>query len=435
MGFEEELEGILSDVPDIAQTLLFSATMPKEVARIAKNYMTDAHEITCGSRNAGAENVSHEYYVVHAKDRYRALRRIVDAYPRMYGIVFCRTRMETQQVADKLRKDGYSAEPLHGDLTQMQRDSVMKKFRDHHVQMLVATDVAARGLDVNDLTHIINYQLPDDLAAYTHRSGRTGRAGKEGTSVCIIHMREHHKINRLQKTLGKPFTQKPVPTGDEIARIRLMAMAERVRDWDGGPGLIDNYLEELNTMLADLSKEEIIKRFASIDLHRLLLFYRDAPDLNAEPAERQSTPRRNDGARESAQAKRENHVPRQMTAGMVELVMNVGKINGMTPKKLMAMVNVADREKSIDIGRINIVKMQAYFEVPRPDAQDVIDSFEQSHIDCEGRRVSVAMAGNTQHRPAKPKRKGPSSGGSFEKFQDSPRKGGRGQGGKGKRRS
>ena len=445
MGFEEELKGILSDVPDVAQTLLFSATMPREVARIANNYMTDAHEITCGSRNAGAENVSHEYYVVHAKDRYRALRRIVDAYPRMYGIVFCRTRMETQQVADHLRKDGYSAEPLHGDLSQMQRDSVMKKFREHHVQILVATDVAARGLDVNDLTHVINYQLPDDLAAYTHRSGRTGRAGKEGVSVSIIHLREHHKINCLQKSLGKPFTQKPVPTGEEIARVRLMAMAERVRDWNGGPGLIDKHLDDLNTLLADIPKEEIIKRFASIDLHRLLLFYRDAPDLNAEPSERQTAPRRNAGPRESAQEKRESHVPRQMTSGMVELCMNVGKINGVTPKKLMAMVNVADREKSIEIGRINIVKMQTYFEVSRAEAQGVIDSFTKSYVDCEGRQVSVAMAGNTQHRPAKPnlrrqgyagqERKGPPTGGSFDKFKDRPRKGGRGQGGKGKRRS
>ncbi len=453
MGFEEDIKAILSDVPDSAQTLLFSATMPKEVARIAKNYMTDAHEITCGSRNVGTENVTHQYYVVHAKDRYRALRRIVDAYPRMYGIVFCRTRIETQQVADNLRKDGYNAEPLHGDLTQQQRDSVMKKFREHHVQVLVATDVAARGLDVNDLTHVINYNLPDELASYTHRSGRTGRAGKEGISVAIIHMREHHKINRIQKALGRTFTQCMVPTGEEIARIRLMAMAERVRDWDGGPGLIDNYLEELNTMLADVSKEEIIKRFASIDLHRLLLFYRDAPDLNAQASERQGASREPnryaDGPRPSSREKRETHEPRKMTTGMVELCMNVGKLNGMTPKKLMAMVNVADRDSSVDIGRINIVKMQSYFEVSRPEAQSVIDSFSKSHVDCEGRQVSVAMAGNSRPRPEggarPPKRKNPQSTGQrpyqeqsrddrpFDRDQDGPRKGGRGQGGPKKR--
>lgn len=437
MGFEEDIEAILSSVNDIAQTLLFSATMPKEVAKIARNYMEDPHEITVGSRNAGAENVSHDYYVAHAKDRYRALRRIVDFYPRMYGIVFCRTRMETQQVSDKLRKDGYSAEPLHGDLSQQQRDSVMKKFRDHHVQILVATDVAARGLDVNDLTHVINYNLPDDLAAYTHRSGRTGRAGKEGVSVSIIHMREHHKINRLQKALGKKFEQKPVPTGEEIARVRLIAMVERVRDWQGGPGLIDNYLEELTAMLADISKEELIKRFVSLDMHRMLLFYRDAPDLNEQPSDRQSDHRKKDGPRESVREKRENHEPRQMTAGMVELVMNVGKVNGVTPKKLMAMVNVADRDKSIEIGRINIVKMQSYFEVPRNEAREVIDSFTKSYVDCEGRQVSVAMAGNTKSRPRKSQRKSSGSGGgaAFDKFKDKPRKSGRGQGGPRKRRS
>ena len=438
MGFEEDIKAILSDVPDSAQTLLFSATMPKEVARIAKNYMHDAHEITCGSRNAGAENISHEYYVVHAKDRYRALRRIVDASPRMYGIVFCRTRIETQQVADHLRKDGYNAEPLHGDLTQQQRDSVMKKFREHHVQVLVATDVAARGLDVNDLTHVINYNLPDELASYTHRSGRTGRAGKEGISVAIIHMREHHKINRIQKALGKKFTQCMVPSGEEIARIRLMAMAERVRDWAGGPGLIDNHLEELNAMLADVPKEELIKRFASLDLHRLLLFYRNAPDLNEQPAERSHAPRppRSDGSRQSAHEKRETHEPRKMTSGMVELVMNVGKLNGLTPKKVMAMVNVADREKSIEIGRINIVKMQSYFEVPRATAQSVIDSFTKSYVDCEGRQVTVAMAGNSRPRPEgarPPKHKGSPAGGKSG-YQENPRKGGRGQGGSRKRR-
>jgi ATP-dependent RNA helicase DeaD len=439
MGFEEDIKAILSDVRDGAQTLLFSATMPKEVARISRNYMDNPHEITCGSKNVGSENVSHEVVVVHAKDRYRALRRLVDFYPRMYGIVFCRTRMETQQVADHLRKDGYNAEPLHGDLTQQQRDSVMKKFRERHLQILVATDVAARGLDVNELTHVINYQLPDELAAYTHRSGRTGRAGNKGTSIVIIHMREHHKINRLEKTLGRKFTPRPVPTGADIAESRLGSLAERVRDYEEGPGLIDNHMESMCEVLKDLSKEEIIKRFASIDLHRMLLYYRDSPDLNADSAPHRNDaprPRREDRREESGSAreKREAHVPRQMTSGMVELCMNVGKINGLTPKKLMAMVNVADRDSSIDIGRINIVKMQAYFEVPRTESQAVIDSFSKSYVDCEGRQVSVAMAGNTQTRP-NPQRKGPPAGGSFDKFQDNPRKGGRGQGGKRKRQA
>jgi len=465
MGFEEDIKAILSDVPDAAQTLLFSATMPKEVARISRNYMTDPHEITCGSKNVGAENVSHEMVMVHAKDRYRALRRLVDFYPRMYGIVFCRTRIETQQVADHLRKDGYNAEPLHGDLSQQQRDSVMKKFRERQLQILVATDVAARGLDVNELTHVINFQLPDELAAYTHRSGRTGRAGNKGTSIVIIHMRERYKINRLEKTLGRKFTSRPVPTGADIAESRLGSLAERVRDYEGGPGLIDNHIEKMCEILNDLSKEELIKRFASIDLHRMLLYYRDAPDLNAEPVQHQRAPREPsryvDGPRPAASGreKREAHEPRKMTSGMVELCMNAGKLNGLTPKKLMAMVNVADRESSIDIGRINIVKMQAYFEVPRSEAQSVIDSFSKSHVDCEGRQVSVGMAGNTRLRTDSPRRSAPSRQSSagqepkspsvgeqkparkqpqpenpFAKYADKPRKGGRGQGGSKKRR-
>ncbi|MDH3346126.1 MAG: DEAD/DEAH box helicase, partial [Kiritimatiellaceae bacterium] len=432
MGFEEDIQAILTDVPDVAQTLLFSATMPREVARIAKNYMEDPHEITCGSKNEGTKDVSHEVVVVHAKDRYRALRRLVDFYPRMYGIVFCRTRMETQQVADHLRKDGYNAEPLHGDLTQQQRDSVMKKFRERHLQVLVATDVAARGLDVNELTHVINYQLPDELASYTHRSGRTGRAGKKGTSIAIIHMREHHKIKRLEKLLGQKFEPRQVPTGADIAESRLGNLAERVRDYTGGAGLIDNHIEQMCETLKDLSKEEVIKRFASIDLHRMLLYYRDAPDLNADTAPRSregcGQDRRPD--RPSAREKREAHVPRNMTSGMVELVMNVGKLNGLTPKKLMALVNVADRDSSIDIGRINIVKMQSYFEVPISRSQAVIDSFAQSHVDWEGRQVSVGMAGNSQPRPPSRRRGPPSASGS----QDKPRKGGRGQGGPRKRR-
>nr|WP_281281153.1 DEAD/DEAH box helicase [Pontiella sulfatireligans] len=280
MGFEEDLNTILSSVPEKARVFLFSATMPREVARIAKNYMQHAHEITVGSRNAGSEGVSHEYCAVHAKDRYRALRRIVDAQPDMYGIIFCRTRLETQQVADNLRRDGYSAEPLHGDLSQQARDGVMKKFRGKQIPLLVATDVAARGLDVNDLTHVINYNLPDDLSTYTHRSGRTGRAGKSGISIAIIHQREYPILTRIESELGKKFTQRLVPTGSEIAESRLMSLACNVRDFKSGPGLIDQHIDQMVELLADVPKDELIKRFASLDLAKLLLYYRDSYDLN-----------------------------------------------------------------------------------------------------------------------------------------------------------
>ena len=280
MGFKEDLNTILSSVPKEARVFLFSATMPAEVARIAKNYMQNAHEITVGSRNSGSESVSHEYCAVHAKDRYRALRRIVDFCPEMYGIIFCRTRLETQQVSDNLRRDGYLAEPLHGDLSQQTRDGVMKRFREKRIPLLVATDVAARGLDVNDLTHVISYNLPDDLRTYTHRSGRTGRAGKSGISIAIIHLRERRILTRIESELGKTFTQRLVPSGAEIAECRLMSLAEKVRDFKSGPGLIDQHIDQMAELLADVPKDELIKRFASLDLAKLLLFYRDSYDLN-----------------------------------------------------------------------------------------------------------------------------------------------------------
>jgi ATP-dependent RNA helicase DeaD len=378
MGFEEDLENILSTIPDGAQTLLFSATMPREVATISRKYMTDPVEITVGTRNEGAEGVSHEYYVVQARDRYRALRRIVDMNPRMYGIVFCRTRLETQQIADHLSVDGYNAEPLHGDLSQAQRDSVMKKFRKRHVQILVATDVAARGIDVTDLTHIINFTLPDELNSYTHRSGRTGRAGKEGICASIIHLRERFKIKKLESVLGRKFTQRQVPTGAEINHVRLMNLAERVRDTVTGAEVVDAHLDAVCEVLEGLSREELIKRFAALELHRMLLFYSDAPDLNVSAAPRQQ----------------ERSAPRTPAGDMVELVMNVGSINGLTPQKLMTLVNVSDRKRSIDIGRINITKMKAFFGVPRDDAESVVAAFLRANVDLNGRPVKVFMAGD-----------------------------------------
>ena len=389
MGFEEDLEAILSEVPDGAQTLLFSATMPRQVAAIAKKYMSNAEEITVGTRNAGAENVSHEYLVVHAKDRYRALKSLADFYPDMYGIVFCRTRQETQDIADHLGKDGYRAEPLHGDLTQQQRDRVMKKFRARDLQMLVATDVAARGLDVNDLTHVINYSLPDDLGSYTHRSGRTGRAGKTGVSIALVNMREHNKVKFIEKQLGRKFVQRAVPTGADICEARLVGLMERLSQHVPETNVIDAILPKLCQSLEGVSREELLRRFASLELHRMLEYYSKEPDLNAEPV------------REGG-----GHAARKRQAaggGLVELSMNVGKANHLTPKQLMSLVNVADRNSSIEIGRINITHLQSYFEVPRDAAQTVIESFAKSLVDFEGRRVSVTLAGagNPAKRDAK----------------------------------
>lgn len=378
MGFEEDLEAILSEVPEGAQTLLFSATMPRQVASIAKKYMNDPEEITLGTRNAGSENVSHEYLVVHAKDRYRALKRLADFYPDMYGIVFCRTRQETQDIADHLGKDGYRAEPLHGDLTQQQRDRVMKRFRARDLQMLVATDVAARGLDVNDLTHVINYSLPDDLGSYTHRSGRTGRAGKTGVSIALINMREHNKVRFIEKQLGRKFVQRDVPTGADICKARLAGLIEQLGQMNPEPGVIDEILPELCRSLEGVSREELLRRFAAMELQRMLDYYSKEPDLHAEPLH------------EGSHAARKKQTA---AGGLVELCMNIGKVNRLSPKQLMNLVNVADRGSSVEIGRINITHMQSYFEVPRDAAQSVVDSFARSLVDFEGRRVSVSLAG------------------------------------------
>lgn len=404
MGFEEDLEAILSEVPDAAQTLLFSATMPRQVAAIAKKYMTDPEEITLGTRNAGAENISHEYLVVHAKDRYCALKRLADFYPDMYGIVFCRTRQETQDIADHLGKDGYRSEALHGDLTQQQRDRVMKRFRARELQMLVATDVAARGLDVNDLTHVINYSLPDDLGSYTHRSGRTGRAGKAGVSIALINMREHNKVKFIEKQLGRRFVQRSVPTGVDICKARLAGLMDRLTQEVPDAGIIDEILPSLCERLEGVSREELLRRFAAQELNRMLEYYSKEPDITAESA--------HDGS----------HAARKKQAaagGVVELAMNIGKVNRLSPKQLISLVNVADRSGSVEIGRINIAAMQSYFEVPRDAAQAVIDSFSKSLVDYEGRRVSVTLAGsgNPARRdekraanPFRPKNKGNKGG-------------------------
>jgi ATP-dependent RNA helicase DeaD len=394
MGFEEELKGILAQVPSGAQTLLFSATMPRAVARIAQNYMTTPHEITIGSRNAAASSVRHEVMVVHAKERYQSLRRIIDVTPGMYSIIFCRTRHETQLVADRLGNDGYSADALHGDLSQDQRDHVMKKFRDHQLQLLVATDVASRGLDISDLTHVIHYMIPDEYKTYAHRSGRTGRAGKAGISITIIHQREHFKLQRIEKALGQEFKQRAIPTGSDIKRVRLLDLVERVRDYQPEGDLIGDNVETMYTMLEDLSKEEIIQRFALINHDRLLRYYSTTPDLKTEPEKTKKPPQK--GTHASGQEARDKHVPRQMTSGMIELVINIGKRNGLAPEALKEFIQNQIAGVPIDFGRINIVDMQSYFEVPYDDSLDLIQHVANHPVEYEGRKLTLALAGNAK---------------------------------------
>ncbi|MCP4176966.1 MAG: DEAD/DEAH box helicase [bacterium] len=407
MGFEEDLKGILSNVPANAQTLLFSATMPREVAIIANNYMKTPHEITIGLRNATTDLVRHEVMIIHAKDRYRALRRLVDINVNIYGIIFCRTKTETQLVADRLSKDGYTAEALHGDMLQEERDMVMKKFRDHRIQLLIATDVAARGIDINEITHIIHYTIPDEFNTYAHRSGRTGRAGKTGTSIVIIHMREQFKLERIEKGLGKKFEQITLPTGSEITRTHLLDLAKRIRDHKVEPELLDNNLELMCSVLNELPKEEIIQRFALMEQQKTLQYYKDMPDLSTEPEKTRTKPAPSE--HKSGKDARAAHVPRKMTSGMIELVVNIGKFNELTPLKLKELINNSVPGSHIELGRINIVEKQSYFEVPYIEYNDIINHFSKNPTSFAGRQLNVVPAGNAKPAASpshNPKRKG-----------------------------
>lgn len=359
MGFQEDVDAILEQTPKTKNTLLFSATMPKEIAAIAKNYMNNPIEIAVGKKGSGAENVEHIYHMVHAKDRYSALKRVMDFVPDVYGIVFCRTRMETKEIAAQLIQDGYSAEALHGDLSQQQRDFVMEKFRTRGVQMLIATDVAARGIDVNDLTHIVNYNLPDDIENYTHRSGRTGRAGKSGISISIIHMKEQGRIRMIEKGIGKKFLRMPVPTGKVICEKQLMHLTDKLQAVNINEEEIAPFLPSVYEKLETLSKEELIKHFVSLEFNRFLDYYGNTPDLNApdtydsrREGRDSRTPR--EGAREGRRISSE---------GMIPIRLNVGLAQGLIPKDIITFVIDATGRRNVEIGKIDLYKSHAVVEV------------------------------------------------------------------------
>ena len=347
MGFQEDVDAILEQTPKTKNTLLFSATMPAEVAAIAKNYMTNPVEIAVGKKGSGAENVEHIYHMVHAKDRYSALKRVMDFVPEVYGIVFCRTRIETNEVASQLIQDGYSAEALHGDLSQAQRDYVMEKFRTKGVQMLIATDVAARGIDVNDLTHIINYNLPDDIENYTHRSGRTGRAGKSGISISIIHMKEQGRIRMIERGIGKKFIRMPVPTGKVICEKQLMYLIDRLQSVTINEDQIQPFLPAVYEKLETLSKEDLIKHVVSLEFNRFLDYYGNTEDLNA-PDVHES------GRREGRKASSE---------GLTQYRLNVGLANGLIPKDIITFVIDATGRRNVEIGKIDLYKGYALVEI------------------------------------------------------------------------
>ncbi|MCK4788121.1 MAG: DEAD/DEAH box helicase [Desulfobacteraceae bacterium] len=362
MGFKEELDSILINTPIKKRTLLFSATMPKEVVKIAENYMNKPEEIFVGNKNESTENVKHEYFMVNAKDRYEALKRIADINPNIYGIVFCRTRRETKEVADKLMDDGYNADALHGDLTQVQRDHVMNRFRMKYLQLLVATDVAARGLDVHNLSHIINYNLPDEPQAYIHRSGRTGRAGKSGISISIIHTRETRRIENLERITGKKFVRKMVPKGTEICEKRLYNLIDKVEKIEVDNAQIEQFLPTIYKKLDWLSREELIKHFVSVEFNRFLAYYKNAPDLNVKTQHKDRERSQKSGRRAQGNFSR--------------FYINVGTNHGLKAAPLLiGLINDVTKNRSIEIGKIDIMKKFSFFEVDKNYETQILKSF------------------------------------------------------------
>lgn len=403
MGFQEDIETILGGVPEDHRTMLFSATMPKAIAEISKKYLNNAIEITIGHKNEGSANVNHVYYFVHAKDKYAALKRIVDYYPNIYGIIFCRTKLDTQEIAKNLMDEGYNADALHGDLSQEQRDLVMRKFRTRHLQLLVATDVAARGLDVDDLTHVINYGLPDDLEVYTHRSGRTGRAGKKGTSICIVHTKERRRLNDIERFIGKQFEKGQIPTTERIIEKQLFNLADRLEKVDVQEDQIEKYMDSVLKKLGWLSAEDLVKRIVSLEFNRMLEFYKGSENLDI-PEERK--PREKGTKREKRERGAFKDVAEgkavQAEPGFTRIFINLGKRDGIFPKQLIALMN-AHVHHRIEMGRIDLLSNFSFFEVPEQDARFVIKDMDGA--DWKGRRVSVSIAGEEQPNPKKKQRK------------------------------
>ena len=392
MGFSDSINAIFEQLPDDRNTLLFSATMSREVEKVAKSYLHDYKEMVVGSRNEGAEHVNHIYYLVHSKDKYLALKRIVDFHPRIFAIIFCRTKIETQEVADKLIKNGYNAEALHGDLSQQQRDLTMQKFRQHTVQLLVATDVAARGLDVNDLTHVINYGLPDDIESYTHRSGRTGRAGKKGTSISIIHVKEKWKVRQIEKQIGKDFIDGELPKPEEICKKQLFKVMDDIMKTDVDEDQIAPYMNDIMRQFEYVDKEDIIKKMVTVTFGRFLNYYQNAPEIEKPVAGKGSRSERGDRTtRGKVSGGRRQHVAEE---GYRRLFINLGKSDGFYPGEIMQYLNKHVHGRQ-EVGHIDLLQKFSYIEVPENDAQKVMKALNGTSY--KGREVRCNDADEDGH--------------------------------------
>ena len=382
MGFQDELNAILAQTPASKRTVLFSATMPSAVAAISRKYMRDPIEITVGDRNTGTENVEHVYYLVQSHNRYAAMKRIADIAPDMYAIVFCRTRQETKDIAEKFIKDGYNAEALHGELSQAQRDQVMQRFRARNLRLLVATDVAARGIDVKDLTHVINYNLPDEPANYTHRSGRTGRASCTGISVALITANERYKIQEIEKRIGRKFERRQIPSGQDICERQLFNHIETIKNVVVARERIEQFMPAITESLAELSRPELIARLLSLEFNRLLEYYQGAADLNVKEVERGKRPM-------------DNRTPppqpwKQGGGGRTtRLILHVGKQDGVNPRQVLAEFNTVMEDNAIRIGRIEVMRNSTTVETDTRHAEAILNAFSGHAIN--GKRVNMTI--------------------------------------------
>ena len=362
MGFKEELDAILENSSPERQTLLFSATMPPAVARIAKNYMKDPHEIVAGEKNRGTNSVEHKYYRVHASNKFEALKRLIDFNPDMYGIVFCRTRETVKEISNRLAADGYLADSLHGELSQAQRDGVMRRFRNGTLSLLIATDVAARGLDVNNLTHVIHYDLPDEIAIYNHRSGRTGRAGRSGESLALVHLKEVHRIGRIEKVLGRKIKEEKIPTGKEIAEIRIANLVGQIKNIEINNSELDSFRTVLEEELKDFDKEELLARFISLEVNRYLAKYASAPDINPP-----TPPKRSRKEAEYVKGAGKN----RYSGSMVRFRINLGRKHSVLPPQLIGLINQSTNTRNIRLGRIEISNDWSDIQVEKSMAEKV----------------------------------------------------------------